>query len=219
MDGDYSCANVYTPLNRKMRFASRLLRAITLVLAATGALFLFITFSPFVSWYALRLAGPWYAPVGDVLVVLSAAGPNMGVMDPSTYWRCAYAVEVNREHPFRKIIVSGKAIAPQMRDLLVFSGVPAERIIVENESSNTHENAVFSARILKGIDGRKILMTSDVHTFRAERSFLKQGAQTVPSPIPDVIKRANAYNMRWELFANEVGETAGIVYYWLKGWI
>ena len=202
-----------------MTFVSKLVRVVTWVLCSTGALFLFITFSPFVSWYALRLAGPWYAPQGDVLVVLSAAGPNMGVIDPSTYWRCAYAVQVNREHPFRKIIVSGKGIAPQMRDLLVFSGVPADRIIVENESSNTYENAVFSARILEGMAGRKILLTSDVHMFRAERSFRKQGAETVPSPIPDVIKRANLYNTRWELFANEVGETMGIAYYWFKGWI
>lgn len=202
-----------------MILAKRLCRVVIFCLATTGLLFLLVTFTPFVSWYALKLAGPWYAPDGDVLVVLSAAGPNLGVIEPGTYWRCAYAIAANRHHPFSKIIVSGKDVAPGMRDFLVYGGVAAERIVVENQSGSTHENAVFTARILAGLPGRKILLTSDSHMFRAQRAFLKQGAETTPSPIPDVAKRASDPNARWELFVREVNETVRIVYYFYKGWI
>lgn len=202
-----------------MTFSKKLFRAFTSFLAFTGLIFLFVTFSPFVPWYALRLAGPWYGSEGEVLVVLSGAGPNLGVVDPGTYWRCAYAVAANRRHPYDRIIVSGKDVAPQMRDLLIFSGVAADRIIVENESTSTHENALYTARILASLPGRKILLTSDSHMFRAQRAFVKQGAETIPSPIPDVTKRANNYNARWELFANEAGETMRILYYFFEGWI
>jgi uncharacterized SAM-binding protein YcdF (DUF218 family) len=141
------------------------------------------------------------------------------MIEPGTYWRCTYAIAAFHQHPFDRVIVSGKDIAPGMRDFLVFGGVPAERITVENESTSTHENALFTARILNGYPGRKVLLTSDSHMFRARRAFLKQGVAAIPSPIPDVIKRASDYNDRWHLFAREVSETVRIVYYFYQGWI
>lgn len=202
-----------------MRLSGTLRRVLLFGLASIGSLFLLVSFTPFVRWYALQLAGPWYTPEGSVLIVLSAAGPNLGMIEPGTYWRCTYAIAAYRQHPFAHVIVSGKDIAPGMRDFLVFGGVPAERITVENESTNTHENALFTARIVSAYPGRKILLTSDSHMFRAQRAFVKQGIDTVPSPIPDVIKRASDLNDRWPLFVREVSETMRIVYYYYQGWI
>ena len=75
----------------------RLRRASVAILAAIGLLFLLVTFSPFVSWYATTLARPWSDYRGDILVVLSGPAPNVGtgnvpVMDPGTYWRCFMTV-------------------------------------------------------------------------------------------------------------------------------
>ena len=195
-----------------------LYRAAVRVVASVGLLFLVVTFSPFVSWYAAKLAGPWSPPRGDVLVVLSAAAPNVGIMDPSTYWRCFMAVLDYREHPYRQIIVSGRDSAPGMRDFFVFNGIPADRIRVEHRAT-TRENAEFTAPLLTGATGRIVLLTSDSHMFRARRCFAKEGLTVVASAVPDVIKRAGEYRARPQLFIGEVREAASIVYYWYRAWI
>jgi uncharacterized SAM-binding protein YcdF (DUF218 family) len=201
-------------------------RAVIGVLAAIGLLFLLVTFSPFVSWYATELARPWSDYKGDVLVVLSAAapnpstaGPSMAVMDPSTYWRCFMALLYYKEHPYKQIIVSGRDAAPGMRDFFFFNGIPADRIRVENDSTSTHENAQFTARMLAGITGRIVLLTSDSHMFRARRCFAREGVNIAASSVPDVVKRAGNYVARPQLFMAEVRETASILYYWYRGWI
>ena len=200
-------------------FGGRLYRACVRLLALIGLGFLLVTFTPFVSWYALKLAQPWADYQGDVLVVLSAADPNSGVMDISTYWRCFMALLYDREHPYRRIVVSGKGSAHGMRDFFVFNGVPADRILVEDAATDTHENAVFTAPILAGEKGRIVLVTSDFHLFRARRAFARAGVEAVASPVPDIRKRASAYSARPGLFIAEVRETASILYYWYRGWI
>jgi uncharacterized SAM-binding protein YcdF (DUF218 family) len=106
-----------------------------------------------------------------------------------------------------------------MRDFLVFNGVPAERIRVEDNSVNTHQNASFTARMLAGQAGRIVLLTSDSHMFRARRCFAKEGVTVAASAVPDVLKRAREYGARPELFIGELRETASIIYYWYRGWI
>ncbi|MGA2715696.1 MAG: YdcF family protein [Bryobacteraceae bacterium] len=205
----------------------RLWRAAVRLLATVGLLFVLVTLTPFVSWYATKLARPWSSYRGDVLVVLSGSepnvgvgfGPNVNVMDASTYWRCFMALLYYREHPYAQIIVSGKDSAPGMRDFFVFNGIPADRIRVEDKATSTHENAEFTARMLAGTTGRIVLLTSDSHMFRARRCFVKEGVGIAASAVPDVIKRAGDYSARPQLFIGEVRETASIVYYWYRGWI
>lgn len=199
--------------------AVRLRLWIVRFLATIGLLFLLITFTPFVSWYAAQLARPWSSERGEAMVVLSAEEPNSGVMAVGTYWRCFMALVYYREHPYDRIVVSGKDSAPRMRDFFVLNGVPADRILAENSATNTHENAEFTAPMLAGIQGPIVLITSDIHMFRARRCFAKAGVQVSTPAVPDVIKRAGSYSARLELFIGEVRETASIVYYWYRGWI
>lgn len=198
---------------------ARIRRLAVFLLAGLGGLLLIVTATPLVSWYARILAGPWGGPQGDVLIVLSAAGPNFGVIDVSDYWRCAYAVLAYREHRFEHVVVSGKGIAPGMRDFLVFNGIPAQSIIVENRSRSTRENGLYTAELLKNVAGRRTLLTSDSHMFRAHRVFQKVGLDTAPMPVPDIAKRANDWSLRWGLFIAELNETTRIAYYFFKGWI
>ena len=204
----------------------KLYRTAVKMLATVGLLFLLVTFTPFVSWYATKLARPWEPYEGDTLIVLSAARPNTGgsaaapnVMDISTYWRCFMAVLYYREQPYKEVVVSGKDSARGMRDFLVFSGIPADRILVENEASDTHQNAQFTARLLAGHPGSVVLVTSDFHMFRARRAFLKAGLRVSASAVPDVTKRSADYFARPQLFLAEMRETAAIVYYRYQGWI
>ena len=204
--------------------AVRLRRTAVAILAGIGLLFLLITFSPFVSWYATRLARPWDDYHGDILVVLSGPAPNIGtgnvpMMDPGTYWRCFMAVLYDREHPYSQIVVSGRDSAAGMRDFLVFNGIPSDRIRLEDRATNTHENAAFTAAMLAASKGHIVLLTSDSHMFRARRCFAKAGLNVAASAVPDVVKRAENYGSRTQLFLGEVRETASIVYYWYRGWI
>jgi uncharacterized SAM-binding protein YcdF (DUF218 family) len=201
----------------KNLFAS-LRRAAVLICATLGFLVLFATFTPFISWYAKKLAGPWTDPKGDILIVISGADLN-GFPDSNTVLRCMYAVFAYREGGFRKIVVSGRNVAPHMRSLLVAEGVPPEVIVVEDAATSTRENALYVGRILAGDPGSKVLMTSEYHMFRAVRVFRKAGLNVTPRPIPDALKGAGVTLKRWPVFADEVSETVKIGYYAARGWI
>jgi uncharacterized SAM-binding protein YcdF (DUF218 family) len=197
----------------------RLYRAAVRLLAVTGLLFLLVTLTPFVNWYATWLSRPWNSPRGDILVVLSGADPNSGVMGISTYWRCFMALVYYREQPYKEVIVTGKGSAPGMRDFFVFNGVPADRVRVEEKATNTYENAKYTALLLAGTPGSVVLVTSDYHISRARRVFRKSGIPVLASGVPDITKRSAEYFARPQLFVTEIRETAAIAYYWCRGWI
>lgn len=73
--------------------------------------------------------------------------------------------------------------AQQMRDILAVMGVPARDMLLENQSRNTHDNALYCAILLKakGIQ-RVLLVTSAFHMRRAQALFEKQGLIVVPAP-------------------------------------
>jgi uncharacterized SAM-binding protein YcdF (DUF218 family) len=197
---------------------ARLRRASVLVCASVGLVFLLATFSPFARWYARFLRGHWADPRGDTLIVLGGSDLD-GFPGPSTVLRCMYAVVAYRERGFRKIVVSGSLVAPHMRNLLIAEGVPPEVVVAEENSTSTHENALYTARLLSIEPGPKVLMTSDYHMFRAARAFRKAGLDVEPWPIPDALKRAGNWARTWPAFLDEAGESAKIVYYWARGWI
>lgn len=194
-------------------------RAAVRILALIGLLFLLVTFTPFVNWYATWLSRPWSTPRGDTLIVLSGADPNSRVMGISTYWRCFMALVYYREQPYKEIVVSGKNSAPGMRDFFIFNGVPPDRVRMETAATNTHENATFTAQLLKGTPGSVVVLTSDYHVFRARRCFLKAGIHASVTGAPDITKRSADYFARPQLFVTEIRETAAIAYYWYRGWI
>ncbi len=73
--------------------------------------------------------------------------------------------------------------AEQMRDILAVMGVPADAMLLETESRDTHDNAVYSARILRDRGLRRVLLvTSSWHMRRAQALFRKQGIEVEPAP-------------------------------------
>jgi uncharacterized SAM-binding protein YcdF (DUF218 family) len=187
--------------------------------ASIGLVVLLATLTPFVSWYGRKLAGRWGDPLGDTLIVLGGGDLSDGFLSENTMLRCLYAVRAWRGGHFRKVVVSGFGVGFHMRNLLASEGVPAEVIVVENESRSTRENALAVARLLAGDEGSKVLLTSDYHMFRALRAFRKARLEIAPYPIPDAGKRAVWLLRRWPAFLDEADETAKIAYYSLRGWI
>jgi uncharacterized SAM-binding protein YcdF (DUF218 family) len=70
-----------------------------------------------------------------------------------------------------------------MRNLLVELRVPRERILLEEQSRNTRENAVHSADLLKARGFETVLLvTSAFHMRRALAAFRAVGVEAIPAP-------------------------------------
>ncbi|MGE5569770.1 MAG: YdcF family protein [Rhodospirillales bacterium] len=194
-------------------------RALTALAAGIGFLVLIVTFTPVVSWYARLLAGPWDDPKGDTMIVLGAGVIDSITLGPSSYWRAIYAGRFYREGGFNRVVASGAEVGPLIRDFLLWYGVPANAIEVEDKSTSTRENAVYTARLLAGSAAAPVLVTSDYHMFRARRAFQKAGLNVRPRPFPDCLKRYNFITQRWSAFLDLATETAKIAWYFVRGWI
>jgi uncharacterized SAM-binding protein YcdF (DUF218 family) len=195
------------------------------LMALLGFLVAIVMFTPIVPWWARKLGGPMDDPTGEVLIVLSGSAVEDGVIGESSYWRSVYAVRAYRKTPFAKVIVSGGGpyhVGAAMRDFLVSQGVPQDRVILEDRSASTRENARYTKELLSGMvggTGRPVLLTSDYHMFRAERVFRKTGLDVAPRPFPDAIKRSGSLMERWPVFFGLCEEALKSAYYWARGWI
>jgi uncharacterized SAM-binding protein YcdF (DUF218 family) len=125
------------------------------------------------------------------LVVLGAglrtrdqSSPPRERLDAAGTQRALTASRLWHERGFGLVVLSG---APPeegeaMRDLVVSMGVPPERVVVEERSLNTRENAAFSAAILreKGVE-TVVVATSATHLRRAVKDFAAVGMKVVPA--------------------------------------
>ena len=194
-------------------------RALLRILAVVGAWYLVISIVPVTQWWARALSNPWLDPDGDVLVVPGSDVLSPGIIGESSYWRAVYALRAWRNGHFNTVVLAGADTAPAMRDFLVAEGVPAGAIRVEDRSLSTHENAMFTRDLLNQLPGKKTLLTSDYHLYRAQRAFRKQGIDVSPCPFPDVLKRGNKWTNRAPLFFELTVETVKIAWYKFQGWI
>jgi uncharacterized SAM-binding protein YcdF (DUF218 family) len=106
-----------------------------------------------------------------------------------------------------------------MRDFLVSSGVPEEVIYLEDRSRSTRENALYTKDLIQDWPGKKVLLSSDQHMFRAVRVFRKIGLDVTPRPVPDTVKGARSPLSRWVHSWSLEIETVKIAYYAARGWI
>jgi uncharacterized SAM-binding protein YcdF (DUF218 family) len=67
--------------------------------------------------------------------------------------------------------------------------------------------------------GKKVLLTSDFHMYRAIRVFRKQGIEATPMLVPDVLRSAEHWIGRFPAFETMLVESARIAYYRLRGWM
>lgn len=127
-----------------------------------------------------------------------------------------------------RVITEGRPEADELFKVMVMAGVPGSDIVIENESRNTHENAVNVKRLLKDEDGSGcLLITSAFHMRRSLACFENEGfkidtfsADFYTHPLqftPDVllVPRADSINLWQKLFK----EWTGIIAYWLAGYI
>ena len=120
---------------------------------------------------------------------------------------------------------SSEASSVNMREALVRLGVPSNRIVLESESVDTHDESLFVGRILQMLHVDKVvLVTTDTHMRRSVGAFRAQGIEVVPAIAPD--SRAwNPWPQRFlpaadglECSRQVIHELLGIPYYWARGW-
>lgn len=121
------------------------------------------------------------APGADYLIVLGAQWKSTG---PSEVLRRRLdkAVSYLEQNPGTIVIVSGGqgdnetiSEAEGMRGYLLQAGIEESRILVEDASSNTYENLVFSKELLDCENDRVVVATNNFHVFRALSIAKKQG--------------------------------------------
>lgn len=187
-----------------VQFRSRpLRRAGRWAFGAGFAAFLLAATIPVGPWALSRLENRFPVParlpekVAGIIVaggvldpVLSASRGQVALNDAAD--RLFAFADLAARYPGAKLIYSAGSGSLTRQDvkeadfvlpLLARLGIGAERVLLENQSRNTHENAVFS-RGIAGADGMEpwILVTSAFHMPRAVGTFRKAGWTVVPYP-------------------------------------
>jgi uncharacterized SAM-binding protein YcdF (DUF218 family) len=173
----------------------------------------------------------------DAIVVLAGTvippSPSRPYALPAqdTYRRVEHAVWLYRYWKPLPILVCGgpsvnsPAYALVMKRQLEIEGIPGDQIWVETRSSNTHENAVFGAQILRQHGATRVaLVVEATGMLRASLSFEKQGIAVVAAPLwrNHLTRDYTDYVPGWRgisLNADTLHEAVGLAYYRLRGWI
>jgi len=153
--------------------------------------------------------------------------------------RINHAIQLYKMGIIRKILVSGgsgrmidnhEKEADNLARYLLMSDVKKEDILVENNSRNTYENALYSTRILKDLDlaNKKILVfTSAGHLRRAMLCFEKMnmhvtgfstdfyGSERSFTPDKLFVPDPSAFS-DWQMIVKEI---EGLLFYKLAGYI
>jgi uncharacterized SAM-binding protein YcdF (DUF218 family) len=183
--------------------------------------------SPVIPAISNFLTDRWEDAAGDILIVLSAEQLGDGTIGYSSYWRTVYAVRAYNERPFRKVVFSGgtqagpggRSTAAAMAEFAIGLGLPRDVVVLEERSRSTRENAVYTAEMIRGWPGTKVLLTSDCHIRRARRCFARAGLTVIPAPVPDIGKRWNSWVSRPECIWIVLVELTKNGYYMARGWI
>ncbi|MCC6539563.1 MAG: YdcF family protein [Bryobacterales bacterium] len=177
-------------------------------------------------------------PAGAVVVLSSAVSPPQwerpyALPDHETLTRCERAAWLYRHWAgAAPVLTSGgasrqgeKSCAETMKVWLERAGVPSARIWTETASRSTHENAEFSARILRARGIGSIALVVDSQSMRrAEACFRKLGFEV--TPVPSSFRYLGSWREEilphWQAVQrNETAlhETLGWWWYWWRGWI
>jgi uncharacterized SAM-binding protein YcdF (DUF218 family) len=125
--------------------------------------------------------------------------------------RIREAGRLARRYPHMLVVVSGAGTPAHVLSVLG-EGIEPRRVLVETQSRNTHENAIFSANLIASKGGdRWLLVTSASHMPRAIGAFRKRDLMVEAWPIHDLARHAP------ERPAVAQHEALGLVAYWLLG--
>ncbi len=123
--------------------------------------------------------------------------------------------------PFAQDLKEADVLEPLLRTL----GLDPERIILENQSRNTYENAVYAHELAAPKPGERwVLITSAFHMPRAVGCFRQAGwPGLVPYPVDFQFPEGGNLSWRFDLarglgsLEDGLHEWVGLLAYWLMG--
>ena len=205
---------------------------------AVGIIFWIFCSTPFSNLLISGLESDFHIPAqvnGDVIILLGGGiidkAPDFsgyGTPSDRMMGRIVTAVRLQKNLDIPIIISGGKwdknksSEAIIVRRFLIDLGVDEDKIIIEEKSKDTYENARFTSEICRRKDYKKvILVTSASHMKRALLSFEKFNIDAVP--FPSSFKSKNISSSGWHsylprssrlmLTSDAFHEYLGIFYY------
>jgi uncharacterized SAM-binding protein YcdF (DUF218 family) len=154
------------------------------------------------------------------------------VPDKDGYRRCEHAAWLYKHWLSVPVLASGgsqsvgtQPLSTTMRELLNRAGVPDSEILTEDRSRSTHENAVYSAEILRKRGITNIALVVEAFAMpRAAAAFRHEGMNVVPAPssFRDLGPVRDELIPSWKAVERNEGtlhEVLGLAWYQLRGWI
>jgi uncharacterized SAM-binding protein YcdF (DUF218 family)/glycosyltransferase involved in cell wall biosynthesis len=211
-------------LRRAYRRARR--RTAEAVLAILLTYLLFFQ-TPFVWLLAKPLKVVEPPQPADCIVVFAGGVGESGKAGGGYQERVKQAADLYRLGYARHLVFSSGYVfafsEPEiMRALAVDNGVPASAIELETRAVNTHENVVFSQRILEDHGWtRALVVSSPYHMRRAMMTWRKAAPDisAVSTPPPNSQFYAHDRGASLEQMRGIAQEYAALVMYWWRGWI
>ena len=119
------------------------------------------------------------------------------------------------------VLVKAHTEAADLTTLLLLAGVPARAILVEDQSRNTRENALFTKRLLAAHPDIKslVLVTSAFHQRRAVACFEKVGLHPIGFPAGFRTSDRRATPDYWLVPSPIALENLSLLLHELAGWL
>ncbi|AHV91901.1 YdcF family protein [Bordetella holmesii] len=180
------------------------------------------------------------APTADAIVVLGGNTANgranwfLPYEKETAVVRVDVATDLYLAGRAPKVVLSGGALegnvseAQGMAHRMRQHGVPDSALVLENASRNTYENAALTEDTLRANHIDKVLLvTSALHMPRAMAAFSKQGVEVIAAPAPpQIVLPAGSGITPWipdtralDASRSIIKEYAGLLVYWLRGWV
>jgi uncharacterized SAM-binding protein YcdF (DUF218 family) len=152
---------------------------------------------PVLAWGAALLYIDTYghregAQAADAIVVLGARVLPNGKASLSLRERTQHAAKLYQRGLAPYLICSGgmgdnpPSEAQVAADLAVKLGVPRDKVLLEDQSTSTSENARFTAQLCHQRRWTEVIVVSQpFHLWRARRDFQQHGLRAYTSPVRD----------------------------------
>ena len=210
-------------------------RAAAAIALLTGMLVWALSVGPIADRITAPLESPFSVPAdiqGDVIIMLGggvhARSDDLTGIGAPSHGTMERLVTVARLHRRLRvpIILSGGIVQPDdgaaasallSRRFLIDLGIPPDHILVDTQSRDTYENAVFSKQLCERHGFHKpLLVTSGSHLKRALFSFEAVGLSVTPIPCGLTTWPDKRYAWHaWLPSANALAATSDALHEWL----
>lgn len=230
-------AGVALLLTRLRKLGQRMLVASVLVMAALWLLPVGVALTlplemRFPPWTPAQGAPTGMIVLGGVINPPVSLAHGQIALDGSAE-RLTSAVALARQYPNARIVFSGGnanlfgGLDEAQFALRFFEqlGVPRERLVIEAQSRNTAENAIYCKRLIAPKPGERwLLITTAMHMPRAVGAFREVGFPVTPFPVDYQLAGWASLRARLGSVSGRLGRTdlavhewLGLLAYWITG--